>query len=266
MVAVLALWAVLATRFGGDGTVLERWTAEGGVFENTTVVFLFVLAAGCWLAAWRGPIASQQRLILFAIGAIVLLGAMEEVSWGQRLVGFETPVALDRLNDQGEFNLHNVLDSEIFSALVHTPVYVFFIYLPLVSVLFPGVLDWPLVRLLRPLCLPDVHNILIFCFGTALHAWLVPITIGDSIACCAALALCGIALWRRPGFRQKGAVAHWVAVLGTTAVFATSYEIFRYDNMQYEIRELVVVLGVAYWLTLWCDKMFEKYSQTAVSR
>jgi hypothetical protein len=36
--------------------------------------------------------------------------------------------------------------------------------------------------------------------------------------------------------------------------------------MQFEIRELVVVLGVAYWLTLWCDKMFQTYSQTIVSR
>lgn len=257
---------MLATRFSDDATILERWTAEGGLFENATVVILFTLAAGCWLAGWRCVIGSKQRLALLVIGAVVLAGAMEEISWGQRLVGFETPDALDRLNDQGEFNLHNVLDSEIFSALVHTPVYVFFIYLPLMIVLFPGTRNWRAVSVIRPLCFPDVHNILIFCFGTALHAWLVPITIGDSIACCVALGLCAVTLWCRPEFRQKGAVTHWIAVTGITVVFATSYEIFRYDNMQYEIRELVVVLGVAYWLTLWCDKMVQTYSRTIMSR
>jgi hypothetical protein len=265
-VVLLSLWAVLATRFSDDATILERWTAEGGLFENATVAALFALATGCWLAGWRCAIGSKQRLALFVIGAIILAGAMEEMSWGQRLLGFETPEALNRLNDQGEFNLHNVLDSEIFAALVHTPVYIFFIYLPLLATLFPRGLDRPGVRILRPLCFPDVHNILIFCFGTGLHAWLVPVTIGDSIACCVALVLCAIALWRCSGFRQKGAVAHWLAMAGATVVFAASYEIFRYDNMQYEIRELVVVLGVAYWLTLWCARMVETYSKTTMSR
>jgi len=263
--AALSLWVVLATRFGNDPTILERWTAEAGLFENATVVALFALAAGCWRAGWVSTIATPRRLLLFAIGTIVLIGAMEEMSWGQRLVGFETPDALDQLNKQGEFNLHNLVDSEIFSALLHTPIYIFFIYLPITAVLFPRILEWPVIRLIRPLCLPDIHNILIFCFGTALHAWFLPITIGDSIACLVALGLCVVALWRCPEFRRTGAIPHWFAVAGATLVFAASHEIFRYDNMQYEIRELFVVLGVSYWLTLWYDEIRRAYSQTTLS-
>lgn len=266
MTAALSIWVVLATRFSSDGTILERWTAEGGLFENATVIALFALAVGCWRAGWNRVIVTRKRLLLCVAGTLVLVGAMEEMSWGQRLVGFETPDALIQLNKQGEFNLHNVFDSEIFSALVHTPVYVFFIYLPLIAVLFPRILDLPVIRHLRSLCLPDIHNILMFCFGTALHAWWVPMTIGDSIACCVALGLCVVALWRRPEFRQAGAFQHWLAVVGATLIFATSHEIFRYENMQYEIRELFVVLGVGYWLTLWYDKTLQTYSLTTLSR
>ena len=262
----MTLSVIVATRFGDDAMLLETWTAEGGFFENATVAALVALAIGCLLAAWRFPSRTRQRWLLVALGLIVMFGAMEEVSWGQRVIGFETPATMEHLNRQGEFNIHNVLDSQIFSALVHTPVYIFFIYLPLLFVLFPGVLDWRILSWTRPLVFPDVHNILIFCFGTALHAWWVPITLGDSIACCFALVLCVVALWRCPAFRQPWALVHWLAVAGATAVFAVAHQIYRYDNMQYEIRELIVVLGVAYWLTLWVDRALQTYSKTAQSR
>lgn len=35
--------------------------------------------------------------------------AMEEISWGQRLFGWETPAAWAALNHQGETNLHNLI-------------------------------------------------------------------------------------------------------------------------------------------------------------
>ena len=32
----------------------------------------------------------------------------EEISWGQRILGIETPESLEGINDQGETNLHNL--------------------------------------------------------------------------------------------------------------------------------------------------------------
>jgi Ni/Fe-hydrogenase subunit HybB-like protein len=41
--------------------------------------------------------------------AIVFFVAFgEEISWGQRILGLETPESLESLNDQGETNLHNL--------------------------------------------------------------------------------------------------------------------------------------------------------------
>jgi hypothetical protein len=39
--------------------------------------------------------------------------ALEEISWGQRIIGFETPETLVRINTQDEFNVHNIFTMEL---------------------------------------------------------------------------------------------------------------------------------------------------------
>jgi len=47
--------------------------------------------------------------IFYALFSIMLiLIGIEEVSWGQWLVGFETPANIKEINIQGEFNIHNL--------------------------------------------------------------------------------------------------------------------------------------------------------------
>ena len=43
---------------------------------------------------------------IMAMAAFVVAG--EEISWGQRLLGIETPGALEEINKQGETNIHNI--------------------------------------------------------------------------------------------------------------------------------------------------------------
>lgn len=42
----------------------------------------------------------------------MLFFAVEEISWGQRIIGFETPDFLALSNTQEEFNIHNRYDVE----------------------------------------------------------------------------------------------------------------------------------------------------------
>jgi len=44
--------------------------------------------------------------LLVAIAALVVVG--EELSWGQRILGWATPPGLVAINDQGELNIHNI--------------------------------------------------------------------------------------------------------------------------------------------------------------
>ena len=57
--------------------------------------------------------------IQLLLAVVLFLGAMEEVSWGQRLFGWGTPIVLREVNAQGETTLHNLssVDSAIFILL-----------------------------------------------------------------------------------------------------------------------------------------------------
>lgn len=83
---------------------------EDGVVEWSQVILLMVMVATYahiavllwradrkWLAAAYG---------LATLGSLLIAG--EEISWGQRVLGFATPAGLAEINDQGETNLHNI--------------------------------------------------------------------------------------------------------------------------------------------------------------
>ena len=80
---------------------------EDALVENSTA-FLFFLTALLLLAiVARGRGVPGRWLYLLGAFAFVF-AAGEEISWGQRIFGFETPSYLREINLQNEFNLHNI--------------------------------------------------------------------------------------------------------------------------------------------------------------
>jgi hypothetical protein len=79
-----------------EDRIVEWWTA-----------FLF-LAAGVVFAraAWRGRRAGDA-----AVGLFCLAAAGEEISWGQRILGFTPPATFLEHNIQQEANLHNLAEA-----------------------------------------------------------------------------------------------------------------------------------------------------------
>lgn len=56
-----------------------------------------------------GILFFKTRSIFYLVFAILFfIGFGEEISWGQRLLGFKTPESLSTRNVQGEFNIHNI--------------------------------------------------------------------------------------------------------------------------------------------------------------
>lgn len=84
--------------------------AEDGPVENATVIAYgaaAVLAAGLFISLR----SQQQKIIAFlylALAAGLLFIAMEELNWGQRLVGFSTPNFFVEHGTKPEFSLHNL--------------------------------------------------------------------------------------------------------------------------------------------------------------
>ncbi|MGQ0654504.1 MAG: hypothetical protein ACT4P4_19945 [Betaproteobacteria bacterium] len=86
-----------------DASAMIALGREDGVFESLTVVF-FLIASALFFVTWRRSGNVFFLLLSFAL----FVGAGEEISWGQRLIGFATPSAVAATNVQNEFNVHNL--------------------------------------------------------------------------------------------------------------------------------------------------------------
>lgn len=93
------------------------WLAEeDGPIENAGAL-CFLLAGILFLVTARqtsglhrqsGANHTESSLALYALGALLLVCFGEEISWGHRLFHYSVPSWLEAINQQGEWNLHNL--------------------------------------------------------------------------------------------------------------------------------------------------------------
>lgn len=76
---------------------------EDGWIEQAQFLGWFTIP---FLLGWRAPAGRRLGIIAFAIVGFVF--AMEEISWGQRLLGIQTPAAVSAINYQDELTFHNI--------------------------------------------------------------------------------------------------------------------------------------------------------------
>jgi hypothetical protein len=82
---------------------------EDGILENLTAL-LSVGASIVFIYLGSKYRSGMERLFLYGIAAFMFVFAMEEISWGQRIIGWETPELLSEVNVQNESNLHNIFN------------------------------------------------------------------------------------------------------------------------------------------------------------
>lgn len=80
---------------------------EDGFLETATAVMLLLAGALAARVALAHGAALRVRLMHGFLVFLFLFMAGEEISWGQRILGFRTPEALAAVNVQNEANLHN---------------------------------------------------------------------------------------------------------------------------------------------------------------
>jgi hypothetical protein len=116
------------------------WIREDGFVEWLTFgevlmasIFSFVMAHAFSLSE---PGSAAKKVWIF-IGFLFLFGAMEEISWGQRLLGIESPEWFLKHNAQGETNIHNLviggvkINKLVFGKILTILVGVYLIVVPL---------------------------------------------------------------------------------------------------------------------------------------
>ena len=114
-VGLLLLLAYLPALAGTD--VLNAWSREDGPVESLGAL-AFLAAAIVFAAVYRlsrrGPQPWWTARVIaghpgyLALCVVMFVVCMEEISWGQRILGIRTPEAIARVNRQRQLNLHNL--------------------------------------------------------------------------------------------------------------------------------------------------------------
>jgi hypothetical protein len=103
-----ALAAGFILLFFVDRSTYEYVLGEDRLVENATAATLFI---GAGLFIWLAGRRRRARLPWLApagLAVLLVLGALEEISWGQRILGIQAPAVFQQYSDQREINLHGV--------------------------------------------------------------------------------------------------------------------------------------------------------------
>ena len=252
--ALVLAWSVTllsvagAALLGISPPAFARVGAEDSAIEWLSALLLFGAAGLMALrvrTVFRLTPAHGPRWIPVVIAAgftaLFALMALEEVSWFQRQIGFDTPEAVAARNWQGEFNLHN-FHTDITELALYSGTGIFLMLLPLLRE--SEVARWPLVRVLAPF-LPDrtvaavSAPMLVFTYS---HWTLLPVQAAFwiGLAVCIAFARSSIT---RHGTVLWSTLAVWVAA-GQLFMLAFGHTmVMIFDSSEY--RELFISIGLA---------------------
>ncbi|MBT8038340.1 MAG: hypothetical protein KJO21_12435 [Verrucomicrobiae bacterium] len=110
-----ALLLVCSTLVILEPSLFQRLHREDGCFEYAGCLLLLCCSVLLILQGRRelkaglpGRWSVMSAWVLILTGSIFFIGAGEEISWGQRILGFDTPQTIKEINDQNEFNVHNM--------------------------------------------------------------------------------------------------------------------------------------------------------------
>jgi len=109
-IATFLLFAIYLAKFNHDAFRYE-FVIEDGFIEWCTVIVLVsaMLVCGKRFYTLRRVRPTLFLTVTMLLTLLCLFGAGEEISWGQRLFGLETPDYLKDRNAQGELGLHNLV-------------------------------------------------------------------------------------------------------------------------------------------------------------
>jgi hypothetical protein len=109
IVPALVMLAGAATALMGK-EVYKWFTGEDGAAENLQVLFFALALVLCFpviLRLWKaGAKLFAAMYLVLSLGLFFIVG--EELSWGQRIFGWETSEELKAINKQEETNIHNI--------------------------------------------------------------------------------------------------------------------------------------------------------------
>lgn len=255
---LLAFAILIITKLWPESHLLAKASIENGPYEVATALILMLGAVALsWQLIRRSHTDWRMRAALVAMAAICFLGAGEEISWGQHWLKFQTSEFFTTHNHQRETNLHNLIPAVVFSTAINVVIYSVFTLFPVIHWAFPkNPLSNKISRWGFSPWIPNLDIGLMMLLASCFHAWLIPATYSDT----AVLIFCwliaaGLMIGRGRSANTLQITREQWLMLGLTVVgFALCVwlaDIFRYHNMQYEIRECFTAYIIVIWALSW---------------
>ena len=148
---VMAIYIAFTFAFLAMGDrVIAATIPEDHYFELMTSLALFATSClffyGFWIArksVAKTKVSLIKQVVYLGLALLFFFGAGEEISWGQRIFGFETPETVAQVNKQEEFNAHNLaawqnLDFLNANTLFDAFWFLFAVFTPAVAIIAPS--------------------------------------------------------------------------------------------------------------------------------
>lgn len=164
---VLALSVVSILLFSFFPQASREFGEEDGIIEWISFLVLFLSWALVILIFIKARAEIKRNIFLFSalliLGILFFFMCMEEISWGQRIIGFGSPDLFTE-NSQKETNLHNFFTTEADTAY-YIGTCILLIYLPFLRLNFPSLFSGEFFRII----IPDTYMVIVGSFPLAFH-------------------------------------------------------------------------------------------------
>ncbi len=115
VISLLLVSLLYSVLFYFDAQDVIRLTAEDGLIESGAAIFFLATSVIFILLFFKdlrgnnfGVFRTGKNIFYLMLGVIFLLAFGEEISWGQRLLGYNAPEVFLHHNVQQEVNIHNL--------------------------------------------------------------------------------------------------------------------------------------------------------------
>ena len=149
---IVACYAIITTASIIDQELYAFLLKEDGPLENFATLSILVAALLFLFAYFKFRHKKILFFLLFSFAFFLLF--MEEISWGQRIIGLETPEVFKEINAQKELNLHNYKPIYKFvNRVMYPALHLYLVWIPLLCLIFTRV-HTLLLRFKIPLASP----------------------------------------------------------------------------------------------------------------
>jgi len=150
--------------------IYDSLQIEDGIVEYLTVLFFFgagIIFLYAMLAKKSRvrELFKDYRLLLVILGILCIYAALEEISFGQRIVGWESPEYFEESSTQEETDTHNIRGLEFIFAIAAFLLVLYGVVVPFGLRYCPGRFEWFREILKIKIPYPPLQAALFFAIG-----------------------------------------------------------------------------------------------------